>query len=67
MDTNLGASGFLKIGNEADRNAIAAILYRNGYTVSPTRKKRDGKSYEYYVKYEMRPRDIPGNEDAEYE
>ena len=30
----VGERGYLKIGNEADRVAVASILYKNGYTVT---------------------------------
>lgn len=43
--------GLLKISNEADRVTVASILYKNGYEVKPVRKKKNGKSYEYYVGY----------------
>ena len=39
----------LKIGNEADRVTVASILYKNGYEVKPVRRKKNGKSYEYFV------------------
>lgn len=59
MNETIGSHGYLKIGNEADRTTVASILYKNGYSVSPVRKKRDGKTYEYYVEFEIKPRDIP--------
>lgn len=43
--------GLLKIGNEADRITVATILFKNGYEVKTVRKKKNGKSYEYYVAY----------------
>lgn len=49
----LGDRGYLKIGNEADRVTVASILYKNGYTTRPVRRKKNGKSYEYYVRYEL--------------
>lgn len=55
----LGTHGYLKIGNEADRVTVASILYKNGYSVSPVRKKKNGKTYEYYVEYEIKPTEIP--------
>lgn len=55
----LGSHGYLKIGNEADRVTVASILYKNGYSVSPVRKKKNGKTYEYYVEYEIKPTEIP--------
>lgn len=39
----------LKIGNEADRVTVASILYKNGYEVKPIRRRKNGKSYEYFV------------------
>lgn len=58
----IGEYGYLKIGNEADRLTVASILYKNGYTVKPIRKKKNGKSYEYFVFYQMNNRD-EGNEE----
>ena len=46
----------LKIGNEADRVTVAAILFKNGYEVKTVRKRKNQKSYEYYVGY--RPSDF---------
>lgn len=48
-----GERGYLRVGNEADRVTIASILYKNGYTVRPVRRKKNNKSYEYYVYYQM--------------
>ena len=62
MGTAKKNHGYLKIGNEADRVTVAAILYKNHYSVSPVRKKKDGKTYEYYVEYETKPREIPDEE-----
>lgn len=39
----------LKIANEADRVTVASILFKNGYEVKTVRKKKNGKSYEYFV------------------
>ena len=39
----------LRIGNESDRVTVASILYKNGYEVKPVRRKKNGKSYEYFV------------------
>jgi len=50
---HIGHQGYLKIGNEADRIAVASILYKNGYTVKPVRKKKNSRSYEYYVGYQL--------------
>ena len=57
MAFSIETHGYLKIGNDADRTTVASILYKNSYTVSPVRIKR-GKTYEYLVEYEMKPRDI---------
>lgn len=43
--------GVLRISNEADRMTVVAILYKNGYSVSPIRRKKNGRSYEYFIKY----------------
>lgn len=51
-------SGYLKISNENDRQAVASILFKNGYTVRTVRAKKNGKTYEYYVSYEKNPLDI---------
>lgn len=44
--------GFLRIANEADRVAVASILFKNGYGVQTVRCKKNGKAYEYFVRYE---------------
>lgn len=49
--------GYLQIANEADRLAVASILVKNGYTVTPLRKKR-GSSWEQLLGYERRGRDL---------
>ena len=43
---------YLKIDRKEDRDIVATILYRNGYRVE-TAKKRNKKTYEYYVKCEQ--------------
>lgn len=53
----IGVRGYLDIAKEEDRLAIASILYKYGYTVSPKRVKKDGKSYKYLVYYEKRSLD----------
>lgn len=55
----LNSVGYLRISNEADRATVATILFRNGYSVSPVRQKRNGKTYEYYVKFTKTALDIP--------
>lgn len=51
--SKLVSNGCLKISNEEDRRAVATILFKNGYTVHPVRCKKNGKTYEYFVKYEL--------------
>lgn len=47
----------LEIENKEDREALAVILFKNGYTVKQTRSRKiDNKRYVYYVC-------IEGNED----
>lgn len=58
MDITITDRGYLRIGNEADRTTVAAILYKNGYSVSPARKKKDGRSFEYFVEYYVKKQDI---------
>lgn len=54
----IGDSGLLKIASEADRETVANILFRNGYTTSPVRRKKNGKAFEYFVKYALLSREI---------
>lgn len=42
---------YLKIASQADRVTVAPILFANGYSVQPVKQRRDGKSFEYLVKY----------------
>lgn len=49
----MGNPIYLKIDRKEDREAVAVILYRNGYRVEPARLKNK-KSYEYYVRCELR-------------
>lgn len=53
---------YLRIANPADRVAVASILYNNGYSVQPVRRKKNGKSYEYLVKYWVDKQDIDDTE-----
>lgn len=48
----MGSPIYLKIDRKEDREAVAAILYRNGYRVEPA-KLKNKKSYEYYVRCEL--------------
>ena len=43
--------GYLRIESEADRLTVASILYKNRYEVTPVRNKKNGKTYEYFLKY----------------
>ena len=43
--------GYLKMKSEADRIAIATLLFKSGYAVRTIRKKINGR-YEYFVRYE---------------
>ena len=54
---------YIRIANENERAEVAKILYKNGYSISPVRKKKNGKSYEYYVGYEMKSRDLDEDEE----
>lgn len=49
--------GYLQITNEADRLAVAAILVKNGYTVTPLRKRAANRT-ESILGYERRGRDL---------
>lgn len=44
----------LKIYNQQDRLDVAAILIKNGYTVSQRKRARNpsGKALEYYIRVE---------------
>lgn len=59
-----GSYGYLKIKNEADRAEVATILYKNGYTVRPARRKKNGKTYEYYVAYQISETDLGDGQDG---
>lgn len=50
--------GYLKLSNDDERAAIANILFKNGYTVRTVRRKRDGKSYDKYVEFELLTTDV---------
>ena len=47
----IGVRGYLEIAKEEDRLAVATILFKHGYSVSPKRVKKDGKSYKYLLYY----------------
>lgn len=59
--------GYLRIENEADRLAVASILYKNRYSITPVRIKKNGKTYEYLLKfkrvvYDQQDAAVDGNE-----
>ena len=49
---------YLRIENKADRVTVASILFDNGYSVQPVRRKKNGKTPEHLVKYRVGKRDI---------
>ena len=53
----IGVRGYLEIAKEEDRLAVATILFKHGYSVSPKRVKKDGKSYKYLLYYEKKSLD----------
>lgn len=55
---NLAAKGYLDIPKEEDRLTIASILYKHGYTVSPKRVKKNGRSNKYLVYFEKQAVDV---------
>ena len=48
----------MRIANQADRVTAASILYANGYSVQPVRRKKNGRSYEYLVKFWIGQQDV---------
>ena len=63
---DIGTEGYIRIANEPDRISVATILFKNGYTVRTVRTKRNGKTYEYFVKYSRQsPDDGIGGEEVE--
>ena len=50
--------GYLLIDSKEDRATVAEILFRNGYTISPARFKKNGKTFVYLVGYEMKDPDL---------
>lgn len=59
-------AGYLRIASEADRTMVASILFNNGYSVKKVRRKKNGKTYEYFVKYEPADvDDMPGGDTSE--
>lgn len=57
--------GLLKISNESDRITVASILYKNGYEVKPVRRRKNGKSFEYFVGYKPASMDEPQGRSAD--
>ena len=55
---DLATKGYLDIPKEEDRLTIASILYKHGYTVSPKRVKKDGRSNKYLVYFEKQSIDV---------
>ena len=55
----------LKIGNESDRITVASILFKNGYEVKTVRKRKNSKSYEYYVGFRPVDPDEGKGEDSD--
>lgn len=49
---------YLRIANQSDRVTVASILYANGYSVQPVRRKKNGRSYEYLVKFWIGQQDV---------
>ena len=41
---------YLRIENKADRVTVASILFDNGCSVQPVRRKKYGTTFEYLVK-----------------
>lgn len=58
MFGDIGDNGYLKIKNEEDRNIVANILFKNGYTVESKRRKRNTKTFEYFVHYEIKNSEV---------
>ena len=58
MVGQLGDVGYLRIGNEDERVNVSGILVKNGYTVSIVRQKKNGKAFDYFVKYELKEKDL---------
>lgn len=56
--------GYLKIDSKEERQAIAQMLFNNGYTVFPARVKKNEKQNYYLVGYELRDQTVK-EEDTE--
>lgn len=44
-------TGELLISDKNDRNTVAMILFKNGYSVTPKRRRRSAKTYYDYLEY----------------
>ena len=53
----------IKVANEDDRVEMGRILLKNGYRVCLERKRKNGKSYEYYVRYGMSDEEFDKGDD----
>lgn len=53
MSAELTEHGFLRIKNEADRVTVASILYKNDYSVSPIKKAKNGRTYDYFIEFSV--------------
>lgn len=63
MASNVYApEGYLQIDNKDDRSTVASILFKNGYKVSTSRRKKNGKTNSYYVHYKYEEEIVPETE-----
>jgi len=53
----IGKIGFIKLPR-GDIDAVANILFKNDYACSVVRRKKDGRSYEYFLKYEYGVKEV---------
>ena len=44
-------TGEVRVSSESDRVVVAGILFKNGYSVRLVRRRKNGKTTEYYVAY----------------
>lgn len=58
MDVDIAKEGYIKISKLEDRATIAEILYRNGYSIVPA-KKKSSRSFEYFLHYRLDEEIIP--------
>lgn len=57
--------GYLRIASEADRCTVVSILFKNDYTVRPVRTQKNGRSYEYWIRFDRKTKDVQVTEDDE--